>query len=145
MAITQAIANSFKKELLEGQHEFQFGGDKFKLALYSSSATLNSATTSFTTTSEVGNSGTYASGGGALVQPNPSTSIASGVAIVTFDNLSFTSASITARGGLIYNTSATNKAVAVLDFTADKISTDGTFTIVFPAFTTAAAILRISG
>jgi hypothetical protein len=145
MAITQAIANSFKKELLEGQHEFQFGGDKFKLALYSSSATLNSATTSFTTTSEVGNSGTYGSGGGALVQPNPSTSIASGVAIVTFGNLSFTGATITARGALIYNTSATNKAVAVLDFTADKISTDGTFTIVFPAFTTAAAILRISG
>jgi hypothetical protein len=145
MAITQAIANSFKKELLEGQHEFQFGGDKFKLALYSSSAALNSATTSFTTTSEVGNSGTYTSGGGALVQPNPSTSIASGVAIVTFDNLSFTSASITARGALIYNTSATNKAVAVLDFTSDKISTSGTFTIIFPAFTTSAAILRISG
>ena len=145
MAITQAIANSFKKELLEGQHEFQFGGDKFKLALYSSSATLNSATTSFTTTSEVGNSGTYASGGGALVQPNPSTSIASGVAIVDFNDLSFTGATITARGALIYNTSATNKAVAVLDFTSDKISTDGTFTIVFPAFTTAAAILRISG
>ena len=145
MAITQAIANSFKKELLEGQHEFQFGGDKFKLALYSSSATLNSATTSFTTTSEVGNSGTYASGGGALVQPNPSTSIASGVAIVTFGNLSFTGATITARGALIYNTSATNKAVAVLDFTSDKVSTDGTFTIIFPAFTTAAAILRISG
>jgi hypothetical protein len=123
MAITQAIANAFKKQLLEGQHEFQFGtGDKFKLALYSSSATLNSATTSFTTTSEVGNSGTYASGGGALVQPNPSTSIASGVAIVTFGNLSFTSASITARGGLIYNTSASNKAVAVLDFTVIKLA-----------------------
>jgi hypothetical protein len=145
MAITQAIANSFKKELLEGQHEFQFGGDKFKLALYSSSATLNSATTSFTTTSEVGNSGTYASGGGALVQPNPSTSVASGVAIVDFNDLSFTGATITARGALIYNTSATNKAVAVLDFTSDKVSTDGTFTIVFPAFTTSAAILRISG
>jgi hypothetical protein len=145
MAITQAIANSFKKELLEGQHEFQFGGDKFKLALYSSSATLNSATTSFTTTSEVGNSGTYASGGGALVQPNPSTSVASGVAIVDFNDLSFTGATITARGALIYNTSATNKAVAVLDFTSDKVSTDGTFTIIFPAFTTSAAILRISG
>ena len=145
MAITQAIANSFKKELLEGQHEFQFGGDKFKLALYSYSATLNSATTSFTTTSEVGNSGTYASGGGALVQPNPSTSVASGVAIVDFNDLSFTGATITARGALIYNTSATNKAVAVLDFTSDKVSTDGTFTIIFPAFTTAAAILRISG
>ena len=145
MAITQAIANSFKKELLEGQHEFQFGGDKFKLALYSSSATLNSATTSFTTTGQVGNSGTYTSGGGALVQPNPSTSVASGVAIVDFNHLSFTGATITARGALIYNTSAANKAVAVLDFTADKISTSGTFTIIFPAFTTSAAILRISG
>jgi len=145
MAITQAIANSFKKELLEGQHEFQFGGDKFKLALYSSSATLNSATTSYTTTQEVGDSGTYSAGGGALVQPNPSTSVASGVAIVDFNDLSFTGATITARGALIYNTSATNKAVAVLDFTSDKISTSGTFTIIFPAFTTSAAILRISG
>ena len=145
MAITQAIANSFKKELLEGQHEFQFGGDKFKLALYSSSATLNSATTSYTTTQEVGDSGTYSAGGGALVQPNPSTSVASGVAIATFNDLSFTGATITARGALIYNTSASNKAVAVLDFSTDKISTAGTFTIVFPAFTTSAAILRISG
>jgi len=145
MAITQAIANSFKKELLEGQHEFQFGGDKFKLALYSSSATLNSATTSYTTTGQVGDSGSYSAGGGALVQPNPSTSVASGVAIVDFNDLSFTGATITARGALIYNTSATNKAVAVLDFSSDKISTDGTFTIVFPAFTTSAAILRISG
>ena len=145
MAITQAIANSFKKELLEGQHEFQFGGDKFKLALYSSSATLNSATTSYTTTQEVGDSGTYSAGGGALVQPNPSTSVASGVAIVDFNDLSFTGATITARGALIYNTSATNKAVAVLDFTSDKVSTDGTFTIIFPAFITSAAILRISG
>jgi hypothetical protein len=147
MAITQAIANSFKKQLLEGDHEFQFGGDKFKLSLYSSSATLNSATTSFTTTNEVGNSGSYTSGGGALVQPNPSTSIASGVAIVDFNDLSFTAATINARGALIYNTSSavTNAAVAVLDFTSDKISTNGTFTIVFPAFTTSAAILRISG
>ena len=145
MAITQAIANSFKKELLEGQHEFQFGGDKFKLALYSSSATLNSATTSFTTTGQVGNSGTYTSGGGALVQPNPSTSVASGVAIVDFNDLSFTGATITARGALIYNTSNSNTAVAVLDFTSDKISTSGTFTIIFPDFTTSAAILRISG
>ena len=145
MAITQAIANSFKKELLEGQHEFQFGGDKFKLALYSSSATLNSATTSYTTTGQVGDSGSYTAGGGALVQPNPSTSIASGVAIVDFNDLSFTGATITARGALIYNTSASNKAVAVLDFTSDKVSTDGTFTIIFPAFITSAAILRISG
>jgi len=147
MAITQAIANAFKKQLLEGDHNFAFGGDKFKLALYNSSATLNSATTSYTTTQEVGDSGSYSAGGGALVQPNPSTSIASGVAIVDFNDLSFTSATITARGALIYNTSSatTNAAVAALDFGGDKTSTSGTFTIVFPAFTTAAAILRISG
>jgi|TARA_R110002050_G_scaffold117762_1_gene234633 hypothetical protein len=147
MAITQAIANTFKKQLLEGDMEFQFGGDKFKLALYTSSATLNAATTSFTTTAQVGNSGTYTSGGGALVQPNPSTSVASGVAIVDFNDLSFTGATITARGALIYNTSSatTNAAVAALDFSTDKTSTNGTFTIVFPAFTTSAAILRISG
>ncbi len=147
MAITQAIANTFKKQLLEGDMEFQFGGDKFKLALYTSSANLNAATTSFTTTAQVGNSGTYTSGGGALVQPNPSTSVASGVAIVDFNDLSFTGATITARGALIYNTSSatTNAAVAALDFSTDKTSTNGTFTIVFPAFTTSAAILRISG
>ncbi len=127
--------------------EFQFGGDKFKLALYTSSANLNAATTSFTTTAQVPNSGTYTSGGGALVQPNPSTSVASGVAIVDFNDLSFTGATITARGALIYNTSSatTNAAVAALDFSTDKTSTNGTFTIVFPAFTTSAAILRISG
>ena len=78
-----------------------------------------------------------------LVKPNPSTSVASGVAIVTFANLSFTGVTITARGALIYNTSSTNAAVAVLDFTSDKTATSGTFTIQFPAFTTSAAILRI--
>jgi len=147
MAITQAIANAFKKQLLEGDHNFAFGGDKFKLALYTSSATLNSATTAYAATNEVGNSGSYAAGGGALVQPNPSTSVALGVAIVDFNDLSFTSATITARGALIYNTSSatTNAAVAVLDFGSDKSSTSGTFTVVFPAFTTSAAILRISG
>ena len=145
MAITQAIANAFKKQLLEGDQNFSSGGDVFKLALYTSSATLNSATTSFTTTNEVANSGTYASGGGDLTGQN--TSIASGVAIVDFADLSFTGVTLTARGALIYNTSSavTNAAVAVLDFGADKTATSGTFTIVFPAFTTAAAILRISG
>jgi hypothetical protein len=130
MAITQAIANAFKKQLLEGDQNFSSSsGDVFKLALYTSSATLNSATTSFTTTNEVANSGQYTSGGGDLTGQN--TSIASGVAIVD----------------LIYNTSSavTNAAVAVLDFGADKTATSGTFTVQFPAFTTAAAILRISG
>ena len=144
MAITQAVANSFKKELLEGVHKFQYtSGDTFKLALYSSTATLNSATTAYTSTGEVGDSGDYVAGGGTLVKPNPSTSVASGVAIVTFANLSFTGVTITARGALIYNTSSSNKAVAVLDFTSDKTATSGTFTIQFPAFTTSAAILRI--
>lgn len=146
MAITQAIANSFKKELLEGEHNFKAsGGDVFKLALYSSVATLNSATTSYTTTSEVGDSGDYVAGGGTLV--NAGTSITAGVARVDFDNLSFTGVTLTARGALIYNTSATvtNAAVAVLNFTTDKTATDGTFTIQFPAPTSTAAILRISG
>ena len=145
MAITQAIANAFKKQLLEGDANFASGGDKFKLALYTSSATLNSATTAYTASNEVANSGTYAAGGGALTGQN--TSIASGVAIVDFADLSFTGVTLTARGALIYNTSSavTNAAVAVLDFGADKTATSGTFTVQFPAFTTAAAILRISG
>jgi hypothetical protein len=144
MAITQAVANSFKKELLEGEHKFQFsGGNNFKLALYVSTATLNSATTAYTSTGEVDPSGQYTAGGGALVKPNPSTSVASGIAIVTFANLSFTGVTITARGALIYNTSSSNKAVAVLDFTSDKTATSGTFTIQFPNFNTTSAILRI--
>ena len=145
MAITQAIANAFKKQLLEGDANFASGGDVFKLALYTSSATLNSATTAFTTSGEVANTGTYASGGDPLASQN--TSIASGVAIVDFADLSFTGVTLTARGALIYNTSSavTNAAVAVLDFGADKTATSGTFTVQFPAFTTAAAILRISG
>ena len=147
MAITQAVANSFKKELLEGKHDFQYsGGDTFKLALYISTATLNSSTTVYpgdSTGGQVPDSGQYTQGGGVLVKPNPSTSVASGVAIVDFNDLSFTGVTITARGALIYNTSTSNAAVAVLDFGADKTATSGTFTIQFPAFTTSAAILRI--
>jgi len=146
MAITQAICNSFKKQLLEADMNFkQTGGDKFKLALYSSTATLNSATTSFTTTAQVANSGQYTSGGGLLV--NNGTSITAGVARVDFADRSFTGVTLTARGALIYNTSSdtTNASVCVLDFGADKTATSGTFTIQFPAPTSTAAILRISG
>ena len=149
MAITQAVANSFKKELLEGKHDCQYsGGDTFKLALYISTATLNSSTQNYTTSGEVPNSGQYAAGGGTLVKPNPSTSVASGVAIVDFNDLSFTGVTITARGAVIYNTTTgagtnTTDAVCVLDFGADKTATSGTFTIQFPNFTTSAAILRI--
>jgi len=145
MAITQAICNSFKKELLEGDHNFDSGGDVFKLALYTSAATLNSATTAYTASDEVGASGQYAAGGGTLV--NSGTQQIGGVAFCDFADLSFTGVTLTARGALIYNTSATvtDAAVAVLDFSSDKTATDGTFTVIFPADTSAAAILRISG
>tara|TARA_R110002167_G_scaffold167253_2_gene364477 strand:+ start:222 stop:662 length:441 start_codon:yes stop_codon:yes gene_type:complete len=146
MAITQAIANAFKKQLLEGDQNFtQTSGDKFKISLYTSSATLNSASTAYTTTNEVANSGQYAAGGGALVN-NP-TSITAGVARADFGDRSFTGVTITSRGALIYNTSSavTNAAVCVLDFGSDKTATSGTFTIQFPAPTSTAAILRVSG
>ena len=145
MAITQAICNTFKKELLDGDHDFDTGGDVFKLALYTSAATLDSSTTVYTSTNEVAASGQYVSGGGTLV--NSGTSVVGGVAFCDFADVSFTGVTLTARGALIYNTSATvaNAAVAVLDFSADKTATSGTFTIVFPADTSAAAILRISG
>ncbi len=146
MAITQSIANAFKKQLLEGDQNFSSsGGDVFKLALYTDSATLNSATTTYTASNEVADTGQYTAGGSKLTGQN--TSIASGVAIVDFADLSFTGVTLTARGALIYNTSSavTNAAVAVLDFGGDKTATSGTFTIQFPAFTTSAAILRISG
>jgi hypothetical protein len=147
MAITtNAICNTFKKQLLEGDMEFQFGGDKFKLALYTSTAVLGASTTAYTTSAEVPPSGEYSAGGGALVQPNPSTSLSGSTAICTFNDLSFTGVTITARGALIYNSSSatTNAAVAVLDFVTDKTATSGTFTIQFPAFTSSSAILRIS-
>ena len=147
MAITtNAICNTFKKQLLEGDMEFQFGGDKFKLALYTSTAVLGASTTAYTTSAEVPPSGEYSAGGGALVQPNPSTSLSGSTAICTFNDLSFTGVTITARGALIYNSSSatTNAAVAVLDFVTDKTATAGTFTIQFPAFTSSSAILRIS-
>ena len=145
MAITQAIANTFKKELLEGEHNFGTGDDKFKIALYLSSATLNSATTAYTATGEVSNTGQYTAGGGALT--NAGTSITAGVARADFADRSFTGVTLTARGALIYNTSATatNAAVCALDFGSDKAATAGVFTIQFPAATSTAAILRISG
>lgn len=142
MAITQAVCNSFKKELLDGVHDLDTGGDTFQLALYTSVANLSAATTSYTTTSEVAASGQYAAGGGVL--QSQQTSVASGVAIVDFADLSFTGVTLTARGALIYNTTDSKKAVCVLDFGGDKTATSGTFTIQFPAFTTSAAILRIS-
>ncbi len=144
MAITQALPNSFKKQLLDGDQDFSLsGGDVFKLALYVSTATLGASTTSYTSSGEVSSSGTnYTSGGKALV--NSGTSVVSTVAFTDFADLSFQNVTLTARGALIYNTSFSNAAVAVLDFTTDKTATSGTFTIQFPAFTSTAAIIRIS-
>jgi hypothetical protein len=144
MAITQALPNSFKKQLLDGDQDFSSaGGDVFKLALYVSTATLGAATTSYTTSGEVSSSGTgYTTGGKALV--NSGTSLVSTTAFTDFADLSFQNVTLTARGCLIYNTSFSNSAVAVLNFGADKTATSGTFTIQFPAFTSSAAIIRIS-
>jgi len=144
MPITQAVPNTFKQQLFQGGHNFTAAtGNVFKLALYTSAATLSSATTVYTSTNEVANSGQYVTGGGVLTNISPL--VSSGVAFVDFSDLSFTGVTLTARGALIYNTSNSNAAVAVLDFGSDKTATSGTFTIQFPADTTAAAILRISG
>jgi len=145
MAITQALTNSFKKQLLDASQNFKTAGSSgnvFKLALYVSTATLGASTTSFTTSGQVSNTGTYTSGGKKLV--NSGTSVVSTVALTNFSDLSFTGVTLTARGALIYNTSFSNAAVAVLNFGADKTATNGTFTIQFPAFTSSAAIIRIS-
>jgi hypothetical protein len=142
MAITQAVCNSFKQEILEGIHDFESGGDQFFLALYEDTANLSAVTTAYTATSEVPNSGEYTAGGGQL--QSQQTSLDTGVAIVDFADLSFTGVTLTARGALIYNSTETNAAVCVLDFGSNKTATSGTFTIQFPAFTSSAAILRIA-
>ena len=149
MAITtNAICNSFKKQLLAGEHDFDSaGGDTFNLAMFTSAATLGASTTNYATANEVTSPAGYTAGGKALV--NQGVKVSSGVAITDFANLSFTGVTLTARGALIYNTTTnggtgTTEAVCVLDFGGDKTATAGTFTIQFPAFTTSAAILRIS-
>ena len=144
LSIDQAVCNSFKAQLLDGDHDFTATtGDVFKLALYQSNAVLNATTTVFTSTNEVGNTGQYSSGGGVLT--GQQVSLDSATAIVTFSDLSFTGVTLSALGAVIYNTSfGNNAAVCVLDFGAVKTATSGTFTIQFPAFTAAAAILRIA-
>jgi len=145
MAIVQAVCNSFKKEILEGIHDFENGGDQFKLALYEDTANLSASTTAYpgdSTGSQVPDTGEYAQGGGVL--QSQATSLDTGVAIVNFANLSFTGVTLTAEGALIYNATESNKAVAVLDFGGNKTATAGTFTIQFPTFNSTSAILRIA-
>jgi hypothetical protein len=144
MAITtNAICNSFKREILQATHNFgttAATGNKFKISMYTTAATIGASTTSYTATGQV-TSASYTAGGKALV--NSGTSLASAVAMTDFADVSWTGVTLSARGALIYNTSATNKAVCVLDFGGTKTATAGTFTIQFPAYTTSAAILRI--
>ena len=142
MAITQAVCTSFKQEILVEGHNFTNGADTFKIALYSSSATLSASTTAYSSTNEVSDSGTYSAGGGSLTSATPTTS--GTTAICDFTDISFTSATITARGALVYNSTNSNKAVCVLDFGGDKTSTSGTFTIAFPAADSSNAILRLA-
>ena len=158
MAITTAMCTSFKSELLQGIHNFHNGsgggtttttgtGNTFKIALYTSSATLAASTTAYAITNEVSATGTnYTAGGNTLVNVDPETS--GTTALTDFDDTTWSSSSITARGALIYNSSTTagsaNRAVCALDFGADKTSTSGDFVIQFPAADASNAIIRIA-
>ena len=142
------MCTSFKQELLVGSHNFTAStGDTFKIALYDNNASFTAATTDYTATDEVGDSGSYSAGGGTLTNVTPTTS--GTTAFTDFDDITFTSATITARGALIYNTetgggSGTTDTVVVLDFGSDKSSTAGDFQIVFPTADASNAIIRIA-
>jgi len=141
MAITSAIATSFKQEILVEGHNLTNGADSIKLALYTSSATMGAATTAYSTAQEV--SGTnYSAGGGTLTNVTPTTS--GTTAICDFADLTFGTATVTARGCLLYNSTNSNKAICAIDFGGDKTSTAGDFTIVFPSATATGAIIRLA-
>lgn len=143
MAITNAMCTSFKAELMQALHNFTAStGNTFKLALYTSSATLGASTTAYSSTNEVPASGSYSAGGGTLTNITPTTSGTTG--FTDFADLTFTSATITARGALIYNSTNSNRAVCALDFGADKTSTAGDFVIIFPTADASNAIIRIA-
>ena len=151
MAISQAMVTSFKVEILDGIHNFGVGvvrastaADVFKLALYTSSATLGASTTAYTTSDEVSSSGTNYTAGGLTLTISQVPTSSGTTAFLDFDDLTFPSATLTANGALIYNATQSNKAVAVLAFGGDKTSTAGNFTIQFPAAAASTAILRIA-
>ena len=137
------MCTSFKQELMTATHNFTNGANTFKLALYDNNASFDAATTAYTATNEVSNSGTYTAGGGTLTNVTPTTS--GTTALTDFADITFTSATITARGALIYNdTAAGDPSVIVLDFGSDKSSTSGDFQIVFPTADASNAIIRIA-
>ena len=145
MAISSAICTSFKQEILVGTHNFTASsGDTFKIALYTSSASLGAGTTAFATDNEISNTSgsAYSAGGATLTSVTPTTS--GTTAFCDFADVSFTSASFTANGALIYNSSQSNKAVAVIAFGGDKTVSSGTFTIQFPTADASNAIIRIA-
>ncbi len=137
------MCTSFKKELMEAKHNFLLsGGDTFKLAMYTNSASFTAATTAYTATNEVSGTG-YSAGGGTLTRVDPATS--GTTAYTDFGDLTFSSSTITARGALIYNdTAAGDPSVVVLDFGSDKSSTSGDFVIQFPTADASSAIIRIA-
>ena len=140
MAITQALCTSFKEELLEGTHDLD--GHTLKLALYTSDATLGASTTAYSTTNE--SIGTGYTAGGATIA-NVAITSSGTTAYVDFDDVSFTSATITdAAGALIYNSSASNKAIAVIDFGATKSVSGGTLTVTLPSASATTALIRLS-
>ena len=142
MAITQAMCTSFKQELLTGTHNFTNStGDTFKIALYTSAATLDATTTAYSVTNETSGTG-YVAGGNTLTNVTPTTS--GTTAFTDFSDTTWSSSTITARGALIYNSTDSNRAVVVLDFGSDKSSTAGDFTITFPAADASNAIIRIA-
>ena len=143
MAITTAMCTSFKKEILEAVHNFKnTGGSTFNLALYTSSASLGASTTAYTTSNEISGTG-YTEKGASLTRVDPSTS--GTTALTDFSDLTFSSSSLTARGALIFNDSASgDPSVCALDFGADKTSSSGDFTIQFPAADASNAIIRIA-
>jgi hypothetical protein len=141
MAITQGMATSFKVQLLNGQQNFS--ANTFKLALYTSAADLGEGTTAYSATNEVPSTGNYTAGGNTLsVNVTPTSS--GNVAYVSFANTSWANATITANGALIYNSSQSNAAVAVLAFGGDKTSTNGTFAVNFPTADASSAIIRLT-
>ena len=143
MSISQAMCTSFKKELMEAKHNFlNSGGNTFKLAMYTSSASLGAGTTAYTTSNEVSGTG-YTAKGNTLTRVDPTTS--STTAFTDFADTTFSSATLTARGALIFNEDTSGEtSVCVLDFGGDKTSTAGDFTIVFPTADASNAIIRIA-
>lgn len=139
--ITQAVCSTFKSDLLSGLQDFATGGDTFKIALYTSSATLDSSTTTYTTSNETTGTG-YTAGG--LTLTSQSVTLSGTTAYIDFADASWTSSTISAAGALIYNSTNSNKAVCVLNFGGTYSSTNGTFTVQFPAATTTTAILILN-